>query len=136
MKIKRHEKEYINDTADGRSTSIEDCYSRLARIICKDNETISKEELDVIAEYIYDEQVKIVLTEIQEFLSQLILRVPEFEKEPLFIITGLSAEFLIRKSLEKLGYTNIKIYEEITNIPDYISSSAFAVAGALNIKLK
>lgn len=130
------EKEYINDTADNRSISIEDCYSRLARIICKDTETMSKDELDKIAKFVYDEQLKIVSKEIQEFLLQLIMRVPEFEKEPLFIITGLSAEFLIRKSLENLGHNNIKIYEEITSIPDHISSSAFAVAGALNFKLK
>lgn len=130
------EKEYINDTADNRSISIEDCYSRLARIICKDIETISKEDLDDIAKYIYNEQLDMVSTEIQEFLSELIVRMPEFKNNPLFIITGLSAEFLIRKSLEKLGLDNIKIYEKITSIPDHISSSAFAVAGALNFKFK
>ena len=130
------EKEYINDTADNRSISIEDCYSRLARIICKDIETISKEELDDIAKYIYNKQLDIVSTEILEFLNELIVRIPEFKNLPLFIITGLSAEFLIRKSLENLGHNNIKIYEEITSIPDHISSSAFAVAGALNFKLK
>jgi len=130
------EKEYINDTADNRSVSIEDCYSRLARIICKDIESISKEELDDIAKFIYNKQLEIVSTEIQLFLNELIDRIPEYMENPLFIITGLSAEFLIGKSLEKLGFDNIKIYEEITNIPDHISSSAFAVAGALNLRLK
>lgn len=130
------EKEYINDTADNRSISIEDCYSRLARIICKDIETIAKEDLDEIAEYIYNKQLEIVSTEVQEFLNELIVRLPEFKNDPLFIITGLSSKFLIVKSLEQLGYNNISIYEEITSIPDHISSSAFAVAGALNFKLK
>jgi len=130
------EKEYINDTADNRSTSLDDCYSRLARIICKDTETISKGELNDMAKYIYEKQLEIVSTEIQEFLNELILRVTEFKNDPLFVITGLSAEFLIRKSLENLGFKNIKIYEEITSIPNHISSSAFAVAGALNMKLK
>jgi hypothetical protein len=130
------EKEYINDTADNRSISIEDCYSRLARIICKDIETIAKEDLDEIAEYIYNKQLEIVSTEIQEFLNELIARLPEFKNDPLFIITGLSSKFLIVKTLEQLGYNSISIYEEITSIPDHISSSAFAVAGALNFKLK
>ena len=130
------EKEYINDTADNRSTSLEDCYSRLARIICKDSETISKEELNDIAKYIYEKQLEIVSTEIQEFLNELIVRESEFKNDPLFVITGLSAEFLIRKSLENLGFNNIKIYEEITSIPNHVGSSAFAVAGALNLKLK
>jgi len=34
-----------------------------------------------------------------------------------------------------LGYNNIENYEQITNIPDHISSSAFAVAGAFYFQL-
>jgi len=129
------EQEYINDTADNRSTSLDDCYSRLARIICKDIETISKDELINMAKYIYNKQLEIISSEIQEFFNELKGRVPEFNNDPIFVITGLAAEFLIKKSLENLGFNNIKIYEKITNIPDHVSSSAFAVAGALNFKL-
>ena len=125
------ENEYLNDTADNRSKSIEDCYARLARIICMDIETISKEELNGIAEYIYKQQLKLISSEIQEFMKHLIFKYPEFKENPLFIITGLSADFLVKKVLESLGYNNIKKYENITKIPDRISSSAFAVAGAL-----
>ncbi|MFX1236901.1 MAG: hydantoinase/oxoprolinase family protein, partial [Promethearchaeota archaeon] len=39
------EKEYTIDTADNRSRSIEDCYARLARVICLDKDTISHDEL-------------------------------------------------------------------------------------------
>ena len=59
----------------------------------------------------------------------------EFEDDLLFVITGLSAEFLIRKTLKKLGYNNIKTLEEVTNIPNYITSSAFGVAGAFYYQL-
>ena len=55
------ESEYINDTADNRSKSVDDCYARLSRIICMDKETISNVELDLIANYIYKIQLKIVL---------------------------------------------------------------------------
>jgi len=129
------ETEYINDTADNRSKTLENCYARLARVICMDLETISKTELDTIAKYIYDEQVEIIITEIQEFMKDLTLRKPEFTNGPKFVITGLSAGFLIKKVLQKLGYRNILSYEEITNIPDRISSSAFAVAGAFYFQL-
>jgi len=129
------ETEYINDTADNRSKTLENCYARLARVICMDLETISKTELDTIAKYIYDEQLEIIITEIQEFMKDLTLRKPEFNNEPKFVITGLSAGFLIKKILQKLGYRNILSYEEITNIPDRISSSAFAVAGAFYFQL-
>ena len=129
------DEEYLNDTADNRSKILENCYARLARVICMDFETISKTELDTIAKYIYDEQLEIIITEIQEFMKDLTLRMPEFNNEPKFVITGLSAGFLIKKVLQKLGYRNILSYEEITNIPNHISSSAFAVAGAFYFQL-
>lgn len=125
------EEEYINDTADNRSKSIEDCYARLSRIICTDIETISKEDLDLIANFIYQKQLDIITREIRAFMDNLTLRFEEFIDNPQFVITGLSVNFLITKPLRDLGYINIISFEELTNIPDNISSSAFAVAGAL-----
>lgn len=130
------ENEYINDTADNRSKSLEDCYARLSRIICMDIETVSKEDLNKIAEYIYEKQLEIISIEIQQFMADLIMAFPEFEINPEFVITGLSADFLIRRTLINLGYNNILSYEKITNIPDQISSSAFAIAGALYYEVK
>ncbi len=129
------EEEYINDTADNRSKSINDCYARLARVLCMDLDSISIKDLDVIAQYIYDKQIEIISYEIQEFLSDLTKRLPEFREDTSFVLTGLSANFLIRNTLQKLGYDNILDYERITNIPDHISSSAFAVAGAFYFQL-
>ncbi|MFX1379564.1 MAG: hydantoinase/oxoprolinase family protein [Promethearchaeota archaeon] len=124
------ENEYINDTADNRSKSLEDSYARLSRIICMDIETISKEALDLIANFIYQKQLEIITREIRAFMNYLNLRLKEFNDNPKFVITGLSANFLIKKPLQDLGFTNIINYEDITNIPDNISSSAYAVAGA------
>jgi len=129
------ENEYINDTADNRSKSIEDCYARLARVICLDLETINKEDLNQIAKYIYEKQLELLSIEIQQFMEELVFKVSEFEENPKFVITGLAAEFLIKRTLLKLGYNNIQNYEEITNISDSICSSAYAVAGALYFKL-
>jgi len=127
--------EYINDTADNRSKSLEDCFARLSRILCMDIETISKEDLKRIAEFIYEKQLEIISIEIKEFMIDLIERFPEFETTPQFVITGSSADFLIRRTLLKLGYKNISNYEEITSIPDQNNSSALAVAGALYYQL-
>ena len=129
------EEEYINDTADNRSKSLEDCFARLSRIICMDIETISKEALKIIANYIYEKQLDIITQEIRLFMDKLITKFKEFENNPKFVITGISADFLIRKSLQILGYDNIASYEQITQIPDAISSSAFAVAGAFYFQL-
>lgn len=129
------EEDFINDTADNRSKSLQDCYARLSRVICMDIETISKEDLKIIANYIYEKQLDIITQEIRLFMEHLITRFKEFENNPKFVITGLSADFLIRKSLHRLGYNNIASYEKITQIPDGISSSAFAVAGAFYFQL-
>jgi len=129
------EEDYINDTADNRSKSLQDCYARLSRVICMDIETLSKDNLNTIANYIYEKQLDIVSREIKAFMDKSIIRFKEFENNPKFVITGLSADFLIRKSLLNLGYQNISSYEEITNIPNKINSSAFAVAGALYYQL-
>lgn len=129
------EEEYIIDTADNRSKSLENCYTRLSRVICMDLETISKEDLKIMANYIYEKQLDIITREIKLFMHNLTSRIKEFENNPKFIITGLSAEFLIINSLQKLGYYNIASYEEITQIPNAINSSAFAVAGVFYYQL-
>ncbi len=130
------EKDYIIDTADHRSNSLEDCYARLSRVICLDLETISIEDLNIIANSIYGKHLDIITEEIKSFMAILIGRYNEFKSKPKFVITGLSADFLIKIPLNNLGYQNILSYEEITMIPNKISSSAFAVAGALYHQLK
>jgi probable H4MPT-linked C1 transfer pathway protein len=129
------ENEYINDTADNRSKSLNDCYARLARMICMDLDSISIKELDSIAQYVYKKQIKIVLNEILEFLKRINVRFPGFSRNPRFVLTGFSADFLVKPALKEIGYEKILNFELITNIPDNISSSAFAVAGAFYFQL-
>ncbi|MFX1266804.1 MAG: hypothetical protein ACFFAK_02440, partial [Promethearchaeota archaeon] len=77
----------------------------------------------------------IIQLEISQFMKSLYSRLPEFQNNSMFIITGLAADFLIKKALTRLGFNNIEYYETITDISDKISSSALAVAGALYYKL-
>jgi len=130
------ESQYINDTADNRTTSLENCYSRLARIICADNTMLEIEELNKIAKYIYKKQLSLIASEIKSFLHDLELREPDLIRKPKFIITGLSADYLIKINLQKMGYNEILSYESLTQIPDKVSSSAFAVAGALYYQIQ
>jgi probable H4MPT-linked C1 transfer pathway protein len=127
--------EYLNDTADNRSKSLDDCYARLSRIICMDLERISRDDLKKIAKFIYDKQINIICREIKLFMDNLVNRFNEFDINPKFVITGVAADFLIRRALVNLGYNNIINYEEITQIPNRVSSSAFAIAGALYYQL-
>jgi len=132
------ESQYINDTADNRRTSLEDCYSRLARIICADKSMLTMEELSNIAEYIYEKQLSLIVDEIEAFLNELMIKEPDMVKNPKFVITGMSADYLIKKSLHKMGFNDNLIfsYETLTKIPDMISSSAYAVAGALYYQIQ
>lgn len=130
------EEDYINDTADNRSKSLEDCYSRLSRVICMDIETISIDDLNIIANFIYEKHLDIITKEIRAFMTNLLERYNVFKTDPKFVITGLSAEFLIKIPLKNIGYQNILSYEEITMIPNQICSSAFAIAGAFYYQLK
>jgi len=125
------EEDYINDTADNRSKSLDDCYARLSRVICMDIETISIEDLYLIANFIYEKHLNIITEELTAFMVNLLERYNEFKIDPKFVITGLSSDFLIKIPLKNLGYQTILSYEEINKIPNKISSSAFAVAGAL-----
>jgi len=129
------ETEYINDTADSRSKTLSDCYARLARMICMDLESISVKELDKIAKFIYDKQIKMISDDVKEFMNNLNQRQLDYGQDSVFVITGLSAGFLIKEVLRRLGYDNIKSYEQITGVPDQISSSAYAVAGAFYFQL-
>jgi hypothetical protein len=125
------EPEYINEPADNRSKSVEDCYARLARMICMDLNTISKDELDIIAGFIYEKQLELIEDELKIVYENIKNRFSQFREDTTFVITGLSAEFLIKPVLTRMGLEKINSYKTITNIPDNISSSAFAVAGAL-----
>jgi len=125
-----NEEKYINDTADNRSTALDDCYARLARVICMDLESISKEELKSIARYIYQKQVDLIKSEITLFYESLIKRQPEFNDNPLIILTGSSADYLILNALESLGFKNINYLDDITKVNSFDSTSALAVAGA------
>lgn len=127
------EEEYNCDTADNRSKSIDDCYARLSRIICGDTDMINQEDLNIIAEFIYFDQIKIISDEIQEFMRNLTNRLPHLLENPLFIITGLGENFLIKIVLESLGYNNILSFSDLVEFPDKIKSSAIAVAGALKL---
>jgi uncharacterized hydantoinase/oxoprolinase family protein len=129
------EEKYINETADKRSTDLKHCYARLARMLCLDLEMISKSELDRICHFIYEKQLEIVKSEIQQFMNGIKNRETSLTENPLFIITGLSSNFLVKKALEELNYNNIQNFEDVTHISDNISSSAFAVAGALYYSL-
>ncbi|MFO8020125.1 MAG: hydantoinase/oxoprolinase family protein [Promethearchaeia archaeon] len=125
------EKEYTNDTADNRGKSVDECYARLAKIICMDLNMISRDELDHIAKYVYEKQKDIIKREYNLFFEDLISRHSQFSKNTPIIITGLSANFLVQPCLEELGFEKIHEYEKVVDIPDQVGSSAFAVAGAL-----
>ena len=95
------EEEYINDTVDNRSKTLNDCYARLARMICMDLESISLKELDTIAKYIYDKQIEMISNDIKKFMDNLNQHQGGYDQDSIFVITGLSAGFLMKEVLRR-----------------------------------
>jgi probable H4MPT-linked C1 transfer pathway protein len=74
-------------TADGRPATAVCAHARLARMICSDAETLSREEAEGLAQEICDRQVAIV----EEALNQVAARLPQ---PPQRVILSGSGEFL------------------------------------------
>ena len=57
-----------------------------------DMDTVARENLNLIAKFIYEKQIGIIIDEIKAFIDIHKEFISGFEKDHLFVITGLSAE--------------------------------------------
>jgi (4-(4-[2-(gamma-L-glutamylamino)ethyl]phenoxymethyl)furan-2-yl)methanamine synthase len=89
--------DYTCPTPDGRPPSMESARGRLARLVCADTEMLSASEIDEMARYLYELQVR----RIREALDQVISRLPELRNFPA-IILGAGA-FLGKAVAESAG---------------------------------
>jgi probable H4MPT-linked C1 transfer pathway protein len=89
--------DYTCSTPDGRPPSIDSARGRLARLVCADAEMLSPAEIDAMARYIHERQVR----QIQEGIEQVISRMPELQGYPA-IILGAGA-FLGKAAARDMG---------------------------------
>ncbi len=87
-------------TPDKRSTSVSDAMSRLAKVICADDEILSAGEIRRMAAYFFDKQIQQISEALQQILSR-------FGK-PLPLLAVGEGVFLAKTVGERLG---LKFYE-------------------------
>jgi probable H4MPT-linked C1 transfer pathway protein len=121
------EAEYTCDTADNRSKSIEDCYARLARIICGDIDLVTKEELTEIAQYIYKAQKEMVQDAIRKSINQFIRRFVIPIAKIRFNVTGLGAKVLIIPALKEMNIHENQIFFKSLSDQEHVLSTAICL---------
>jgi probable H4MPT-linked C1 transfer pathway protein len=73
--------DYTCTTPDGRPPSVESARNRIARLVCGDIETLSTNEIDELARYVYAQQI----LQIREAMNQVISRLPCLRRHPVIV---------------------------------------------------
>jgi len=119
------EQQYTSETADGRGKTLAEALARLARVVCADNEMLTKQEIINMAQYIYDQQI----LQVAEGLNKVYNYAKQLVKDKVSVVaTGLGKDFIAKKATQKIGTD--EIVDLATLIPKDMSvaTPAFGVA--------
>lgn len=119
--------QYFCDTADNRGKSLDECYARLSRIVCGDPLIITKDELDIIAEHIYNTQKKIVKEAIRQVIDQFIRRFITPISKIRFNVTGLGSKILLLPALKELDIKDNQIFFKFLSEKEHVLSTAICL---------
>jgi len=118
--------QYSCETADGRGKKLPETLTRLARIVCADNEMLTKQEIMHIASYIYDRQIMQVakgLSRVYSYTKKLTSNnVP-------VVVTGIGKDFLAKRAAEKVGV------DEIIDLATFMQNSVDMATPAFGVAL-
>lgn len=110
------EEEYTCETPDGKGKDIISCKRRLSRLVCADLDTLSDENINKIAQYIYKKQIKQV--------THGLIKVVERTGLDTVIISDLGHGNICTKSAKRLGLN-------IINLEDNLPKDAVSIITAL-----
>ncbi|MCL4436240.1 MAG: H4MPT-linked C1 transfer pathway protein [Thaumarchaeota archaeon] len=117
--------EYSTETADGRDTSRQRCFARLARTVCAEPEMIGETGLIKMVSYIYDKQVD----KIHKRLTNVLRRLNITPREDMPVVTtGLGGLFLGREAAYKSGFRRFYRLEQIVGGENPQAAAAVSVA--------
>jgi probable H4MPT-linked C1 transfer pathway protein len=109
--------QYDCDTADGRSTSIDDCKRRLARTVCEDAAELGDGVILEIANFLADAQARMI----QDGLERVARR---FVRSQPCVLTGLGETSMALKAAKQAGFsTMVSLAEKIGTRASTVSSS-------------
>jgi probable H4MPT-linked C1 transfer pathway protein len=113
------EADYTGDTMDGAGKSIEECMTRISRVVCGDMDVLNSEEINVIAEYIYKIQV--------EKISEALLEVSRRNNISKVVSTGLGMDVICARACEVAGLEYIGM-DKILQKKDCVVAPAIGTA--------
>ena len=113
------EEEYSCDTMDGSGKSVKECMRRLSRVVCGDMDVLNPDEIKVMAEYIYSEQVSRI--------SEALLEVSERNNISKVVNTGLGMDILGARVCELSGLEYIGM-DKLLNKKDCVVAPAVGTA--------
>ena len=89
------EAEYSSDTMDGAGKSLIECMRRISRVVCGDLDSLTRYDIENIAEHIYNEQVRKI--------SEALLEVSNRTDLDHVVTTGLGMDIIGSKASEAAG---------------------------------
>ena len=121
------QEEYSTDTADGRGKSLDECLSRLARIVCSDSDILGEAEIKKMAYNIYNEQIKKIGNGLKQVWSQSLFEKKLKARFPI-VTTGLGGKILGKEAALKLDFRMFSDIGEILGIKDSQVIAAISIA--------
>lgn len=95
--------DYTCPTPDGRPPTVASARGRLARLVCADTEMLSAAEIDEMARYIYQQQLRQIGAGLAQVLSRLA------DRRDLTVVALGSGAFLAAESARRLGLAAIDL---------------------------
>lgn len=103
----------------------DECYTRLAHMICADDKLISRETILDMAKQVYEKQ----LNQISESIKRVYLESRAYyDKKPAIVTTGMCSDFLVKPAAKKAGFVEIISVGEKMGTDISITTPSFAVA--------
>ena len=115
--------DYNIDTSDGRGKSLDESYSRLARLVCSDLETINQKTLKNLAEFIYQKQISLIASGINQIINSISNN--SDETYPVLSL-GFGKKFLGSSAASKLDL-NVLYLENLLNLPSNVPETVLGL---------
>ncbi|MFX0062096.1 MAG: hydantoinase/oxoprolinase family protein [Candidatus Hermodarchaeota archaeon] len=90
--------EFVTETPDNRGTTKNECFARLARIVCADLNMIEEESLTEIARHIYQKQIDQIVDGLKQVIQE-----QDLSESSEVVLTGIGARYLGEEAAKKLN---------------------------------